>query len=173
VGVLVITAILFMAVLPHSIAAFQTRVDAAQAKIEVEVEIVRTQHSVRLPVNRYQISQGYHFFHQALDFAATKGAPVYTIMEGVVEEANYGRLGYGNVVTVDHGNGLKTLYAHLSKIEVKEGQKIDNGAIVGLIGSTGWSTGPHLHFQLWQDGKLVNPKAFFEIYFGEKLANTR
>jgi murein DD-endopeptidase MepM/ murein hydrolase activator NlpD len=173
VGMLLIVAVFFIAVTPGSIAAFQTRTDTSQTKIEVNVEIVRTEHSVRLPIDSYRITQGYHFFHPALDFAAAKGAPVYTIMEGTVEEAKYGRFGYGNVVTVNHGNGLKTLYAHLSKIAVKEGEVLGRNAIVGLIGSTGWSTGPHLHFQLWENDKLINPKAFFEGYFGQRLASTR
>ena len=65
------------------------------------------------------------------------------------------------------------IHAHLSKIEVKEGEKISKDSIVGLVGSTGWSTGPHLHLQVWQENHWANPRAFFEGYFGQRLASTR
>lgn len=173
VGILVVISVLTMAMLPSSIAAVQTTIDKNQAKIEVEVEIIRTQRSIRLPIDSYRLTQGYHFLHQALDFAGVKGSPIYSVMEGKVEEVKHGHFGYGNFVVVNHGDGSKSLYAHLSKIGVTEGEAVTNESIVGLLGSTGWSTGPHLHFQLWIDNKLVNPKTFFEAYFGQKLASTR
>jgi len=172
-GILVVFAILTMAIFPHSLSAFQTRIDTQQAQLQVEVEIVSTPKSIRLPVDSFTLTQGYHFLHPAIDLAATKGSPVYTIMEGTVEEAKNNRLGYGNVVVINHGNGFRSLYAHLSKIEVKIGEKIEKDGLIGLVGSTGWSTGPHLHFQIWQDGKSVNPKSFIETYSGQKLVSTK
>jgi murein DD-endopeptidase MepM/ murein hydrolase activator NlpD len=94
-------------------------------------------------------------------------------MEGYVEEVKHGRWGFGNHLYVNHGNGIRSLYAHLAKIEVKTNDFVKKGMIIGLVGSTGWSSGPHLHFQVWEEEKLVNPKFFFEGYFGQKLASAR
>lgn len=170
-GILITLSVFFIAVFPTSISAVQTGWETSRANPQIEPETIRTQRSLRLPVETFALSQGYHFLHPGIDLAATKGSPVYAIMGGQVSEIKRDRFGFGNHVLVDHGNGLKSLYAHLSKIEVKEGETITNQTIVGLLGSTGWSTGPHLHLQVWQDNKLVNPKTFFEGYFGKRLAS--
>ncbi|HNP89668.1 MAG TPA: M23 family metallopeptidase, partial [Candidatus Woesebacteria bacterium] len=72
-----------------------------------------------------------------------------------------------------HGSGRKSLYAHFSKIAVKEGQTVEKDTVIGFIGSTGWSTGPHLHLEIMENGQKINPKALFEEYFGKKLASSR
>ena len=94
--------------------------------------------------------------HLGVDYAAPTGTPVRTIGDGVVEFAGV-QSGYGNVVTVLHGKQNTTLYAHLSKINVQKGQKISQSDIIGLVGSTGWSTGPHLHFEFRVDGVHQDP----------------
>ena len=95
--------------------------------------------------------------HPGLDFAAPTGTEVYVTGDGVVELAEYSFRGYGNNIIIDHGFGLKTHYCHLSQIKVMNGQKVKRGEIIGLIGSTGLSTGPHLHYEVIKNGEKVNP----------------
>lgn len=173
IGLLVVTSVFSVSIVPNSLINTQTTIDQNFSHIQTGTEITKTEKSIRLPVESFAITQGYHLFHPGIDLAAAKGSPVCPIMSGIIEKVGHGRFAYGNHVIVDHGSGLKSLYAHLAKIQVKEGEKIDKNSIVGLIGSTGRSTGPHLHFQVWQDGKLTNPRAFFEGYFGRRLASTR
>lgn len=173
-GLLVVSSFLSVVILPSSYATVQTKLDTQLVEIEpLKSESLITEQSIRLPLDSYLISQGYHFFHPGIDLAAVKGTPVYPMMDGVVSLISYSRIGYGNHVLIEHGSGLKSLYAHLAKIEVKEGEKVTKQSIVGLIGSTGRSTGPHLHLQVYQDGRWVNPRAFFEGYFGSRLASVR
>ena len=95
-------------------------------------------------------------FHYGLDFAAPQGEPVQAAAKGRVSFAD--RKGeYGNFVMLDHGGGLTTAYAHLSRIEVREGNCIERGAIIGLTGSTGLSAGPQVHFEVLVAGKHVDP----------------
>ncbi len=99
--------------------------------------------------------------HSGLDFTADRGTEVYVTGDGVVEVVESKRWGYGKSIIINHGFGYKTLYAHLSKFEVKEGQKVKRGELIGLIGSTGKSTGPHLHYEVIKDGTKVNPIGYF------------
>lgn len=169
---LVISSMLSIAIVPNSITDVQTTIDKNFSHVaEAQIEI-KTEKSIRLPLAVFAISQGYHFFHPGLDLAAQTGAATYPVMDGAVEKVERGRWAYGNYVTVNHGGGIHSLYAHLSRINVKEGQKVTKNEVLGLIGSTGWSTGPHLHLQIWEEGKLVNPRAFFEGYFGKRMAST-
>lgn len=94
--------------------------------------------------------------HKGVDYGAPSGAPVRTIGDGQVEFA--GRMGgYGNVVEIDHGNGNSTLYAHLSRIDVRNGQRVERGERIGAVGATGWATGPHLHFEFKEQGIQRDP----------------
>lgn len=95
-------------------------------------------------------------FHSGQDIRAPRGTPVYASANGVVTLAGT-QSGYGNVVVVDHGNGLTTRYAHLSEIEATLGQEIRRGELIGLVGSTGRSTGPHLHYEVRINDVAVNP----------------
>jgi len=94
--------------------------------------------------------------HFGVDFGAKRGTPLRALNDGRVVYAGWMR-GYGNVVKIDHGNGLVSLYAHQSKILVKKGQKVTRGQTIGRVGSTGRSTGPHLHLGLYRHGKPVDP----------------
>jgi murein DD-endopeptidase MepM/ murein hydrolase activator NlpD len=94
--------------------------------------------------------------HNGVDYAAPTGTPVRSVGEGVVEFAGQ-QNGYGNVVQVRHSNDRSTLYAHLSRIDVRGGQRIEQGARIGAVGSTGWSTGPHLHFEFRVNGVHQDP----------------
>ncbi|WAC42715.1 M23 family metallopeptidase [Pedobacter sp. SL55] len=100
--------------------------------------------------------------HKGLDIKGNHGEVVKTTANGKVKFANR-KGGYGNVVIIEHGNGFETYYGHLSKISVKQGQKVAAGDIIGRIGSTGRSTGPHLHYEVHRNGKIVNPKSYLTI----------
>jgi len=121
---------------------------------EVKTTTERARHR---PVDSLQISQGYHFFHRAIDFQETIGTSVYSIKEGVIKNTFFSRLGYGNYVVVEHKSGLTSLYAHLGKIAVQKGQKVDQNTTLGTVGTSGWATGPHLHLEVRENGKTINP----------------
>ncbi len=95
--------------------------------------------------------------HLGVDYAAPTGTPAQTVGDGVVEFAGV-QGGYGNVVIVRHGNNHTTVYAHLSRIQVRKGQAVQKGQTIGAVGSTGWSTGPHLHFEFRVNGVHVDPQ---------------
>ncbi len=116
-----------------------------------------TKVTVRVPVKTIYISQKFGWFHSGIDLVAHTGTPVYPLMDGVVAHTEEAWYGYGHQVVVDHGAGLSTLYAHLSKILVKTGDKVTINTQLGLSGSTGFSTGPHLHLELRQDGHAIDP----------------
>jgi murein DD-endopeptidase MepM/ murein hydrolase activator NlpD len=104
--------------------------------------------------------------HTGIDFRGDSGDPVHATAAGTVTEAAWSG-GYGRMIEIDHGNGFATRYGHLSKIDVKVGQSIKIGQVIGEIGSTGRSTGPHLHYETRIDGDAVNPQKF--LHAGEKL----
>lgn len=106
---------------------------------------------------RFLSGRNYSRSHPGLDFAADYGSPIYASETGVVVYAGWNRHGYGNLVIVDHGAGWHTLYAHLDQLSVKCGQVVAAGQALGLAGSTGNSTGPHLHFELRGPAGRVNP----------------
>jgi murein DD-endopeptidase MepM/ murein hydrolase activator NlpD len=106
--------------------------------------------------------------HTGLDFRAAMGDPVRATANGVVESAGWSG-GYGKMVEIDHGNGFSTRYGHMSEIEVKVGQQIKIGQTIGRVGSTGRSTGPHLHYETRIDGEAVDPQKFLRA--GLRLGN--
>jgi murein DD-endopeptidase MepM/ murein hydrolase activator NlpD len=171
VGSLMVVSVLAMAVLPASLSTVQANFEANQAQVEIDLAALTTEQSVRLPMETFKFSQGFSFFHPGIDLATAKGTPVYPIMEGYIEQVEESRWGYGNHVYINHGNGFRSLYAHLAQIEVKKDEFVNRDSIVGLVGSSGWSSGPHLHLQIWEGEKLINPRTFLEGYFGKKLAS--
>lgn len=107
--------------------------------------------------NRFISGNNYSSFHLGIDIAAGYGDPIYASDSGVAVFAGWNNWGYGNLVVIDHGNGWQTMYAHLSQWNVSCGQSVQQGAIVGLAGSTGNSSGPHLHFEMNFNGSRPNP----------------
>jgi len=99
--------------------------------------------------------------HEGIDFTAPIGTPIYATGNGTVERLKSRMSGYGKVVKIDHGYGYETLYAHMSKIIVRPGQKVKRGEIIGYVGNTGRSTGPHLHYEVIKNKKPINPVHFF------------
>ncbi len=106
------------------------------------------------------ISQGYFWYHKGFDIANRGGGRILAADSGTVVAAGWDNSGYGNRVIVDHGNGLSTLYAHMSVIRVQAGQSVRKGDVVGDMGSTGRSTGTHLHFEVRRGGAALNPGEF-------------
>jgi murein DD-endopeptidase MepM/ murein hydrolase activator NlpD len=101
-------------------------------------------------------------FHAGLDFKGPTGAPIYSAAKGSVTFVGR-RPGYGNCIEVDHGNGLRTRYAHMSAFRARVGQQVLAGQLIGAVGSTGRSTGPHLHFEVRLNGQPINPRPLLEV----------
>lgn len=99
--------------------------------------------------------------HEGMDFTSKTGTPIYATGDGVVAKADNTVSGYGNHIVIRHGFGYETLYAHLSKYKCKAGQRVKRGDIIGLVGSTGRSEGPHLHYEVHKNGRVVNPLNFY------------
>ena len=124
------------------------------------------------PANAGGISSGFGYrrdpftgggaMHSGLDFKGPTGAPIHSAAKGRVSFSGW-KSGYGRTVEIDHGNGLMTRYAHMSRQNVSVGQEVDPGTIIGAIGSTGRSTGPHLHFEVRVNNRAVNPRTFLEV----------
>jgi murein DD-endopeptidase MepM/ murein hydrolase activator NlpD len=98
-------------------------------------------------------------FHRGVDFAGKRGAPIVAVADGLVVLAE-SRGGYGRTVEIRHGNGLVTRYAHNQKLLVEEGDLVKQGQKIATLGSSGRATGPHLHFEVLEDGKQVNPMKY-------------
>ena len=99
-------------------------------------------------------------FHAGMDFSANTGTPVYATGNGRVKKAGW-QSGYGKIIIVDHGFGYETWYAHLNKYNVRVGQKVIRGEVIGEVGNTGKSTGPHLHYEVHLKGKVMNPVNYY------------
>ncbi len=100
-------------------------------------------------------------FHEGVDFTAPTGTEIYAAGNGVVVTAKRNFGGYGNEVIIDHGYSYSTLYAHMSKILIRSGERVKRGQVIGLVGNTGKSTAPHLHYEVRKNGRAVNPIYFF------------
>ncbi|CAN5749494.1 M23 family metallopeptidase [soil metagenome] len=98
--------------------------------------------------------------HNGLDFSATQGTPIYATGDGVIKNAEFGN-GFGNNVVINHGYGYETLYGHMVRIKVRQGQHVKRGEVIGWVGSTGASTGPHCHYEVHINGRPVDPVYFF------------
>jgi murein DD-endopeptidase MepM/ murein hydrolase activator NlpD len=107
-------------------------------------------------------------FHYGIDFTAPTGTDIYVTGDGTIEQIESSHRGYGNSIIVNHGYGVKTLYAHLDHFNVKQGQKVKRGEIIGYVGNTGLSTAPHLHYEVLRNSEKVNPINYF---FNDLTAN--
>lgn len=127
-----------------------------------------------LPLRKgtYRISRGWGMdggeFHKGVDFAAPAGTDIYASASGTVIFAAFGKSGsgfggYGNVILIKHGGNYSTLYGHCSRLLVKAGDRVQQGQVIGLVGSTGDSTGNHCHFEIRVDGKQVNPAVYIKM----------
>ena len=110
--------------------------------------------------NRIDPIYGTVRYHAGMDFSAAVGTDIYATGDGTVEDAGW-ESGYGNCVVIDHGYGYKTRYAHMSRIGVRRGEKVIRGQVIGAVGNTGKSTGPHLHYEVIVKGRTVNPVNYY------------
>ena len=99
--------------------------------------------------------------HAGLDFTAPIGTPIYAAADGVIKDAGFNTGGYGNRVVINHGFGYETLYAHMVRIKARVGTRVKRGEVIGYVGSTGKSTGPHLHYEVHKNGTQLDPIYFF------------
>lgn len=100
-------------------------------------------------------------FHEGIDFTATVGTDIYSTGDGVVVKVERSTTGYGNCIEIEHGFGYTTLYAHMSKMDVKRGDRVKRGQVIGHVGNTGKSTAPHLHYEVHKNRKPIDPINFF------------
>jgi murein DD-endopeptidase MepM/ murein hydrolase activator NlpD len=129
---------------------------------DVELQGTGTGYFTR-PVKEYALTQGFHQWHAAVDLAYDLGTPVYAADGGTVVYSGWNPTGYGNLVILDHNNGWRTYYAHLNAIFNGCGEWVGRGDILGEMGNTGNSTGPHLHFEMLRFGTAVNPVGYIRF----------
>ena len=113
------------------------------------------------------VSQGFRLGHPAVDITAPLGSELYPLKNGVVVRIENSRYNYGRAVYIDHGNGLTTLYAHMGKIYVEEGDSVTTDKSIGEVGLTGRTTGPHLHLEVKKNERTVNPRPYLSLNKGK------
>lgn len=120
---------------------------------------VLTETAFRIPLSAsLGYSQGFNRFHPGVDIRAPRGTTIYPAANGLVVDVEIGRFGYGHKVIVAHAGGVTTLYAHLDTVNVEVGNDVTKDTELGTVGMTGWTTGPHLHFEIRGPEGLINPK---------------
>lgn len=119
-------------------------------------QALTTETSYQKPVSGW-VSFGYCWYHQAIDIATELGDDVYPIAEGVVVSVEHKPWGYGHFLVIKHEAEYQSLYAHLNEIKIKPGDHVDKRTLLGDIGMTGFTTGPHLHLEVYEQGKAINP----------------
>ena len=133
-----------------------TSVVEAENGVQMPI-ILNTKHGVQYPVKEIKVTQGYKIFHPGIDLDGITGDPIYPIMAGIIEAIDQSKYAYGNAILINHGNEITSLYAHLSKIEVDVNQEVTNETEIGEMGATGHASGDHLHFEIRDHGKPINP----------------
>lgn len=162
VGVGLTTFIMFFGVMGNILAANEI-VTADKTLMAAPVEPIVTAVSLTSPLQGV-LGQGYHAFHRAIDILAPIGAEIRPLAKGRVVEVSLGRIGWGNTVVVEHEKGLRSRYAHMRDIRVVEGEEINQELVLGTVGMTGWTTGPHLHLEIYQDGKAIDPASVLPAF---------
>ena len=119
--------------------------------------VLPTEKIIRFPVSKVAITQGYRLFHPGIDLDGVTGDAIYPILNGTVEAIDYSKYAYGNAIYINHGGGLTSLYAHLSKILVKVNDEVDTNTKIGEMGATGRAYGDHLHLEVRNGGVPFNP----------------
>ena len=149
--------------------SFDEIVALAEDKTELLASIPAIQPLSNKQLNRMSSGFGYRIhpiyktsiMHSGMDFTAPIGTPIYATGNGIVKLAEYNAGGYGNHVVISHGFGYETLYGHLNRIKVRPGQRVTRGDVIGELGNSGSSTGPHLHYEVIKSGNKVDPIRYF------------
>lgn len=132
------------------------KTDSSANLIAQEVQAENFPFPVQWPIGG-ELSQNFTRRHPGLDIQATYGAKIHPVGPGIVVETGY-RLGYGRVVLIKHKEGFSSMYAHLAKIQVRKNQPVGLATDIGSVGTTGWSTGAHLHLEVYESEKVLDPK---------------
>lgn len=149
--------------------SYQELIDLARKKAQMLAALPAIQPVANKNLKRIASGYGYRIdpiyktrkMHAGMDFTAPTGTPVYATGDGVVEVVKVKRWGYGKHIVINHGYGYKTRYGHLSAFKVRRGQRVKRGQVIALVGSTGKSTAPHLHYEVEKSGRKVNPANFY------------
>ena len=158
-----------LAVRRESLKSLQQEIRARQEAMGTVVAGGFTVQSITIPSiwpckgdvsSPYGLRWGGSDFHPGIDIANDMGTPIVATADGVVEVAGWNSGGYGNMVDIDHGNGIMTRYGHASQVVVTAGQPVKRGQIIAYMGSTGFSTGPHCHYEVHVNGQVVNPASY-------------
>lgn len=145
------------AVIAPQIGDIASYLEVEKVTKETIVEIVPTDTRYQWPMNRFGLSQQFSLSHPGVDLTDPVGVPIFAVSDGWVAWINPLPWGYGNHLLIEHENGVKSLYAHLSKIDVRPGQTVGKTTKLGEVGATGLTTGNHLHLEFYQDGIPINP----------------
>lgn len=132
-------------------------VEAEEPTVSEAQTVLKTERATQYPVENIRITQGYRVFHPGVDLDGITGDAIKPIKNGRVQEVSYSRFAYGNAIIINHGNELTSLYAHLSEINVEPNQEVTTDTVIGKMGATGRSFGDHLHLEIRQNGRAINP----------------
>lgn len=154
IGVGLALIVMFSGLISNIVAANEATADET-LMVTPETELV-TKTTLEKPLEGI-LAQGFHGFHRGIDILVPVGTAIKPIAQGIVKESSLWRLGWGHTVVIEHENGLSSRYAHLKDIRVIEGEMVNKGQEIGTVGMTGWTTGPHLHLEIYEDGRVINP----------------
>lgn len=145
----------------QAILVAQDKEEAADPQVELTLDqniaARRSPFDFVRPVDGGYLSQGYSAYHQAYDIATDLGAPIHPLGAGIIDFAGRVADGKGNIVIIDHGDGLKSLYAHMGKVSVGVGNMVNSKTEIGTVGLTGRTTGPHVHLEIFDRGRQIDP----------------
>lgn len=136
---------------------FASSVEVTLSTQETVIETAPMDSYFQWPLSRFGLTTRFSLGHPGIDLTAPFGTPIYPVANGTVAWTNSLAWGYGRHLLVEHERGIKSMYAHLSKISVTEGEHVSKATKIGEIGATGWSTGYHVHLEIYQDGVPINP----------------
>ncbi len=149
---------LALLVIASSFIPSQNTIKESEENTEIQTPLVlRTQNGVQYPVEDIKITTYFRFYHPGIDLDGVTGDVIKPIMGGKVEFVGYSKYGYGNSIVVNHGSGTSSLYAHLSKIYVKEDNLVNTETKLGEMGASGRAFGDHLHLEVHENGRAINP----------------
>lgn len=154
-GQLILLAFVFSSIIVPRVRASNNIHDVNTTK--VEDTIFRTETTSQYPLEKIRVTQQYRFYHRGVDLDGDTGDPIRPIAAGTVIKVENSYWGYGKSILVEHKSGTRSLYAHLSKFNVNEGDEVTKSTIIGEVGNTGRSFGDHLHLEIYVDGDTVDP----------------
>ena len=157
IGVYLSGVAVFSAVLVPAASDLATNLEVSRVTEQTYIEVVPTDTKFQWPFIRFALTTRFSSGHPDVDLINPVGVPIYPVADGWVEWTLYSSWGYGNHVLVEHDSGAKSLYGHMSKIDVSPGQTVTKKTKLGEVGSTGWSTGSHVHLEVYQNNVPVNP----------------